>query len=605
MLPRVLAAAAALVIALTGTLAAPPSPAAAADDVQLPNGSTVSAQRLELVRDTFDAINDYRDSKGLDALRFAPHLFEIAQNWSDHMVANDRFEHREQHWELYPAGWDRAGEIIAARSNADAAALVRQWINSEGHEAIMVSDATVMAPGITLDTAEVAEYFMYGTVNFGRYADGEIPIYDSIDDWIAAGGTVARDDVVGDITSVDAAPDGSITVTGWAFDFSSRELPSTVRVSLDGRTTATLTANRSITSWGAGEWRLGHDFRWTFAAEPGVEHTVCAVAQNSFGPGRDLDLGCNDAFVAIPDPEIPSERVSGANRYDTAVAISERYNAAADVSTVYLATGEKYPDALSLAPAAAQHGNALLLTPKSGLVPSVTAELRRLAPDAVVIVGSEDSVSARVAQQVAAALPDAEIERLAGANRYATSVLIAEHAFPDATLAYVASGQVFPDALSAAPVAGARNAPVILTPAGQLPGEVRDYVSGSDLGGLIIAGGTPSVSGGVADELESLLGAEPQRIAGSDRYETNRELAATAKQGPQAEVLLASGLNFPDALAGAAVAANAGPLLLARTGCVPGDTVAAIYDEYLPETLVVLGGTPTLSDAVADLVRCG
>ncbi|WP_347755874.1 cell wall-binding repeat-containing protein [Agrococcus sp. ProA11] len=604
MLRRVLAATAAVVVALTGALTAPASRADASDAVQLPNGSVVMVEHLDMVRDTFDAINDYRASKRLGALRFAPDLFEIAQSWSDQLVTTDRFEHRKLHWKLYPAGWDRAGEIIAARSNADTAALVRQWINSSGHEAIMVSDATVMAPGIALDTDDVAKYFMYGTVNFGRYDAGEIPMYNSIDAWIAAGGTTARDDVVGDVTSATAASDGTITVSGWALDFSSRNRSSTVRLTLDGRSSATVTADRTIEPWGAGEWRLGHDFRWTVAADPGARHEVCAVAQNSFGPGQHRNLGCKSVLVPMPDPEIPSERVAGANRYTTAVAISTRYNDPAEVSTVYLATGEKYPDALSLAPAAAQPGNALLLTPRAELAASVAAELRRLAPETVVIVGSEHSVSARVAEQVAAALPYAEIARLAGANRYETSVMIADHAFPAATLAYVASGQVFPDALSAAPVAAGRNAPVILTPAAQLPQVVQDYVANSSLRELIIAGGTPSVSAGVASQLEAQLGFVPQRIAGANRFETNLELAATANSGVQVEVLLASGLNFPDALAGAAVASNAGPLLLARTDCVPRETVAVIHDEYLPETLVVLGGTATLRDTVADLVRC-
>lgn len=604
MLRRLLAITAAAAIAVTGLAASPPPPAAAADDVQLPNGEVVPVEHVELVDGVFVAINEYRESQGLLPLRFAPELFQLAQDWSDLMVANDAFQHRKTHWTLYPAGWTGGGEIIAARSNADAEALVRQWINSPGHEALMVSDSTVMGPGVELDTGDVADYYMYGTVNFGNHAPGAAT-YASITEWIESGGATAREDVVGDVTGFSVAEDGAITITGWALDFSDRALSSTVRLTLDGRSSVLVRADSSISRWFAGEWRSGHEFRWTFPAEVGVRHSVCAVAIDTYGDGDDRSLGCQQAFQPLPDPEVAYERVAGSNRYDTAVQISERYNEPAAVDTVFLATGAKYPDALSLAPAAAQEGNALLLTPQSQLWPTVEAELTRLAPETVVIVGAEDSVSADVEQQVAAALPEAEIERLAGENRYETSVMIAAYAFPNATLAYVASGQLFPDALSAAPVAATRNAPVILTPQAQLPHAVSDYVAGSDLSQLIIAGGAPSVSTAVEAQLQALVGSEPQRIAGDDRYETNRLLAATADSGSQTEVLLASGLNFPDALAGAAVAEGAGPLLLSRHGCVPTETVDLIIDEYLPERLVVLGGTPTLSVAAAELTRCG
>lgn len=600
MLRSLLAIAATATIALTGAVADPVSAASAVDDeVLLPDGSTVAVEHVELVRDTFDAINEYRESRGLLALRFAPDLYEIAQDWSDLMIANDDFEHRWEHWTLYPRGWSRAGEIIAARGNTDTDALVQQWINSDDHRAIMLSSVTVMGPGIAFDSENVARYGMYGTINFGAFSEGSISTFASIDEWIAAGSESNREDAVGGWHSVEATVDGTITVEGWGIDFTRRDLATTVRVTLDGRQTRSIEAGQSIWPWMAGEWRDRHDFRARFRAEPGT-HTVCVVVEDRYGAGSARDLGCREALVPFP-----TERLAGPNRYDTAVEISQRYHADDDVRTVYLATGARYPDALSLAPAAAQPGNALLLTPQAELRGTVAAELARLDPADVVIVGAEDSVSARVEQQVAAAVPGVRIERLDGANRYETSVLIAEHAFPDATLAYVASGQVFPDALSAAPVAASRNAPVILTPQAGLHEAVEAYVAASSIRHLVIAGGQPSVSAATESQLRALIGVAPQRIAGENRYDTNRQLAATVSSGQQSEALLASGLNFPDALAGASVAAGAGPLLLARTDCVPTETADVITDEYRPGIVVVLGGTPTLTEAAAGLSRCG
>jgi putative cell wall-binding protein/uncharacterized protein YkwD len=602
MLRSLLALAAATAIALTGVVLSPPASAAAADDVLLPTGDVITGQQLEQVRGVFDGINAYRArlDAGLEPLRFAPDLFDLAQRWSEQMVEHDTLTHRYQHWLLYPPG-SSGGEIIAARTNADVGALVRQWIDSPAHEQLLRSDkATVMGAGVTVDSADTARYFMYSAVNFGAYEDGEIPIYDSIDDWIHAGAVLARDDVVGGLHRAEADGAGRITVEGWALDFSRLDLASTVVVTIGGVRSVSVVADDPLWQWGADDLRAGHDFRASFTAEAGSTQRVCAVAKNSFGPGQDRSLGCRDVVVPIP-----AERLAGANRYDTAVAVSARYNDPADVDTVYLATGAKYPDALSLAPAAAQDGHALLLTPTSQLWPSVAAELARLTPLEIIVVGAEDSVSAHVLEQARDAVPGVSITRLAGADRYETSVKIAEHAFPDATRAYVASGALFPDALSAAPVAAAMGAPVILTPHAALPQSARDYFTASGVSAVVVAGGEPSVSAAVAAELDALVGAPPERIAGDDRYETNRALAASLRAGAADEVLLASGQNFPDALAGAAIAADAGPLLLTRRGCVPKETVDAILGVYSPQLLVVLGGEPTLAPAVAELSSCG
>lgn len=603
MLRSLLALAAAAAVAVTG-LAAPPTASAADDAALQPDAQAVTAEQLDRLRGVFDGINAYRAGLDVDPplapLRFAPDLFDLAQRWSDDMVAGDTFEHRTEHWKLYPPG-SSGGEIIAARSDDDVTGLVQQWIDSPPHAALLESaDATVMGPGVTVDTAGTARWFMYGTVNFGAYTDGQIAIFDSVDAWVDAGMPLGRDDAVGGFHSIEAADDGTITVEGWALDFSRLDLDSTVTVSLGGSRRVTVVADESSWPWGADRLRSGHDFRAAFTAAAGSTQRICAVANNAFGTGQERSLGCR--MVEVP---IPTERLAGDDRYETAVEVSRRYNDASTVQTVYLATGAKYPDALSLAPAAAQAGHALLLTPTSLLLPSVTAELQRLEPEHVIIVGTEESVSAQVAEQVATAVPDAGIERIGGANRYETSVLIAQHAFPDATRAYVASGVLFPDALSAAPVAAAVAAPVILTPQAALTRSVREYFETSSIAHVVVAGGEPSVSGDVVAELDAIVGTSPERIAGDDRYETNRALAATASSGVQAEVLLASGQNFPDALAGAAIAADAGPLLLARSGCVPAETADAIRDDYMPSLLVVLGGEPTLTPAVSELIACG
>ncbi len=95
-------------------------------------------------------------------------------------------------------------------------------------------------------------------------------------------------------------------------------------------------------------------------------------------------------------------RLSGADRYATAVAISRATTQADAPRSVYLATGASFPDGLAGTPVAARTGGPLLLVPSSGLTSSVAEELRRLNPSRVVILGGPGVVSSTVAAQVAA-----------------------------------------------------------------------------------------------------------------------------------------------------------------------------------------------------------
>ena len=95
-------------------------------------------------------------------------------------------------------------------------------------------------------------------------------------------------------------------------------------------------------------------------------------------------------------------RISGADRYATAVAVSRATTSTDAPRTVYLATGASFPDGLSGTPVAARAGGPLLIVPPGGLTAGIVAELRRLNPPRVVILGGTGVVSSAVAAQVAA-----------------------------------------------------------------------------------------------------------------------------------------------------------------------------------------------------------
>ena len=308
--------------------------------------------------------------------------------------------------------------------------------------------------------------------------------------------------------------------------------------------------------------------------------------------------------ASLPEePEPAVDRISGADRYEVAVNISSNFPE--NVDRVYLSNGNSFPDALSAAPAAAYLDVPLLLT-QASVVPSIVLnELERLKPAEIVIVGGTVSVQPAVVTQLEALSFEPEVIRIGGANRYAVSRAIAVEAFPAGATekAYVASGANFPDALAAAPAAAQFDAPVILVDGalGSAGSATKDVLNGLGVDNVTIAGGPSSVSAGIYEDLDQ--GFAVKRATGSDRYRS--AVAINEDAFDQADrVYLTTGVKFPDALAGAALAgAQGAPLYLTSPSCIPGAVFASIVSMN-PTYVTILGGTSTLSVAVEDLTVC-
>ncbi|MCS5729974.1 ExeM/NucH family extracellular endonuclease [Herbiconiux moechotypicola] len=304
-------------------------------------------------------------------------------------------------------------------------------------------------------------------------------------------------------------------------------------------------------------------------------------------------------------PEEPGEpvtdRLSGADRYESAVAASlAGWPEGAD--TVYVVSGEVFPDALSAAPAAAAAGAPVLLVPQGGVPAAVQAELARLEPSSIVVVGGASSVSPAVADSLGLVAP---VTRLEGADRYATSRAVAEAAFgaDGAGVAVLAAGANFADALSAGAAVGSAG-PVLLVDgaAGGLDDATVELLAALGADEIDIAGGPASVSDGILAEAGVIAPAE--RLGGADRYDSSRVITAHFFDAAD-RVLLATGLSFPDALAGSALAAHLGsPLLTVPGDCVPLETLDLIA-ELGAGQVTLLGGESTLTPAVAELDACG
>ncbi|MBN9154220.1 MAG: cell wall-binding repeat-containing protein [Microbacterium sp.] len=306
-------------------------------------------------------------------------------------------------------------------------------------------------------------------------------------------------------------------------------------------------------------------------------------------------------------------RVAGADRFGTAVEVSQSIYPSGSPDVVYLANGMNYPDALAAGPAAIKHGGVLLTTGATSLPAATAAELTRLAPARIVVAGGTGAVSDAV---LAAAKKAAQkgnagvvVTRLGGASRYETGEKIVRDAFTAGgqSVAIVATGRNYPDALAAGPAAGYMGGPVILTDGNSstLPAATKKLLTDLGVTLVIIAGGTGAVSTGIENGLKSAFGADHVvRFAGASRYDTAAEINANTFPATDFS-LLASGANFPDALAGAPLAGSLGaPLFLTDPRCITQGAASGITDQR-SNGVLLLGGQGALSTDVEQLLICG
>ncbi|MBX9472595.1 cell wall-binding repeat-containing protein [Microcella sp.] len=301
-------------------------------------------------------------------------------------------------------------------------------------------------------------------------------------------------------------------------------------------------------------------------------------------------------------------RLAGATRYETAVAVSTEAFPGGSAA-VYVANGADFPDALAAGPAAATRNAPLLLVTRDSVPAVVSAEITRLFPGTIYIVGGTGVISSAVEAQLA--LTGADIVRLAGPDRYETGRRVVANAYgletpSDSTavdVVYIATGRQFPDALSAGPAAARAGGPVVLVDgaASSVPASTLALLDQLNPDVIKIAGGTGVVSPAIEAQLSGLYSVT--RVAGADRYTTSAAINDDAFDDA-ATVLWATGTGFPDALAGVALAAQVGgPITLVRPTCAP---VAAKSDLWRLDTdqLFLLGGTGSLSTAVQNRVGC-
>ena len=294
----------------------------------------------------------------------------------------------------------------------------------------------------------------------------------------------------------------------------------------------------------------------------------------------------------------PTVRSGGADRYATATLIAQQGWKSA--STVYLAYGYNFPDALAGVSLAAVNNAPILLTGTDAVPDSTMNQLGSLNAKTVVLLGGTAAISTAVEKQLKTA--GYTVKRIAGTDRYDTAARIGTEvlAKSKSTTAVIATGDGFADALSISPVAGMNGWPVLFaTKANTLPTATSDFIKANNIKTVYIVGGTGAVGSGVEAALKKLGVTTVTRLAGIDRYDTSAKIATKFKSSFTSNVSVATGSTFADALTGGVLSAKLKiPMLLLspQSGANPGEKT---YAKGLKSPKIyVYGGTTALPDSV-------
>ncbi|HCB37279.1 MAG TPA: hypothetical protein DEP66_03490, partial [Acidimicrobiaceae bacterium] len=208
----------------------------------------------------------------------------------------------------------------------------------------------------------------------------------------------------------------------------------------------------------------------------------------------------------------------------------------------------------------------------------------------------------------------ASVRQFGGSDRYATALAAARY-FVDVAnstgsveTAVVASGESLVDAAAAAGLAGAKDAPVLLTRRARLSSAVAKFLDDAYISTVYVVGGENAVSAKVLADLRAVPSVESViRLSGHDRQATS--VAVSYEVGAESEycstgqtgaVLVNADVSFADVMAvGPLAFALELPLLLTAADTLPADVAGFLIDSEV-ERVVVVGGTSAVSSAVVD-----
>lgn len=319
-------------------------------------------------------------------------------------------------------------------------------------------------------------------------------------------------------------------------------------------------------------------------------------------------LGGALAGPAWATASVTTQRLQGADRFETAASIAAHTFTSARSAIVASGADPNFPDAIASAYLAGNTTSPVLLTNPGSLSAATQNELKALNVAGVDVVGGPNAVSDNVVAQLKAL--GYVVDRISGATRYSTAAAVAEAPGNTAVgslpnqgrTALLATGENFPDALTGGPMAYVASFPTLLTQTASLAAEASGAMDSLAIKHVIVLGGPNAVSDTVVSQVQA-KGITVERLAGQTRQTTATAISdfELSHLGfPGTHVNLARGDNFPDALAGGPHGgAEGGPILLTSSP----NSLGADTDAYLRahtstiSSIDVFGGPLAVSDA--------
>lgn len=281
-------------------------------------------------------------------------------------------------------------------------------------------------------------------------------------------------------------------------------------------------------------------------------------------------------------------RISGKNRVDTAIQISENYFKSSEY--VILANQNNFPDSLSASILSNTYKAPILLTDSKKVDKNLKSEIKRLKAMHFIKIGGKNSINDDVFYKL---IPEkSKVKSFKGSDRYATNAEIIRE-YKDADTCIIANGDNFADSLAIGAFATKHQYPIVLVQKNKINEVTKKALKKMNFKKCYIVGGENSVSKSLEKDLPKVI----DRISGKDRYETSLKIAEKFYKD-STKAYLASGEVFADSLAINPIAAlNDTPLILTEKDKLPQKAQDYLQNSKITQ-LTIVGGQNTVSTKI-------
>lgn len=291
---------------------------------------------------------------------------------------------------------------------------------------------------------------------------------------------------------------------------------------------------------------------------------------------------------------IPSERIYGATRYETSYKVFQQGWTTSN--TAVLVTGLDYPDALCAAPLAGKYDAPILSVKNTSL--SNQSELKNLLISKgvknVYIIGGQGVIPNSFSSELSSI--GITSKRLGGANRYETSLKVAQELGSITGEVALVYGMGFADGLSISSIAAFKGFPILLTETNNIPASTKSYLNSNNITRTYIVGSEGVVSQNVASSLPGTV-----RLGGENRYETNLSIFNRFRNELNlSNIYITSALDFPDALSSSALAARTNSFVVLSSTTTVDSSVKSLLNNNAASInkAYILGSNNLITDTV-------